>query len=90
MAFCITKGRPFLSKISSLKNLFLQEFHSTPTRRHAGINKNITPLSSKHLWGRMEGEVEDFVTSCNTCQQSKYITRAPLGLLQSIPPPTTV
>lgn len=34
--------------------------------------------------------VEGFITSCSTCQQSKYVPRAPLGLLKSIPPPNTV
>lgn len=42
----ITKGRPFLSKNSSLKNLFLQEFHSTLEGGHAGINKTLQSLQA--------------------------------------------
>lgn len=40
------KGRPFLSKNSSLKNLFLQEFHSTLEGGHAGINKTLQSLQA--------------------------------------------
>lgn len=38
----------------------------------------------------MHKDVKDFVSKCLSCQQTKYIPRLPLGLLQPIPPPSGI
>lgn len=38
----------------------------------------------------MQKDVKKFVSSCATCQQTKYLARAPLGLLQATTPLTAV
>lgn len=72
------KGKPFLSQYSSVKKLFFQEFHSIPSGGYTGITKTITRFQANAYWVGMRKEVEEFVTSCPTCQRTKYLPRAPL------------
>lgn len=73
---------PLLSKYSSLKSLSLQEFHSTTVRGNAASTKTLNRLQENVYWSGMWKEVEDFVTSCPTCQPTKYLPRAPFRLSQ--------
>lgn len=81
-------GKPFLSKNSALKPLLTQEFHSTLLGGHAGIQKNTAPLNNNVFWDGMRQDVVDFVSSCSTCQQTKYLPQP--GLLQPITPAAAV
>lgn len=44
------QGKPYLSRNSSLKPLFLQEFHSTPLGGHTGITKTFQRLKANDYW----------------------------------------
>lgn len=63
---------------------------STPTGGHAGITKTLHCLQAKVYSSGMKRDVENSFTSYNTCQRSKNIPQASLGLLQMIPPPNAV
>ena len=41
-------------------------------------------------WPHMRGDVEQFIASCLLCEQTKYLTKAPTGLLRPLPTPTLV
>ncbi|KAH9679078.1 hypothetical protein KPL71_025968 [Citrus sinensis] len=67
-----------------------QEFHSTPLARHVGIHRTYIRLSANFFWVHMRRDVEKFVTECLICQQTKYSTKAPAGLLQPLHIPSLV
>lgn len=56
------------------KTNFVQDFHATPTGGHAGIAKTFSCLSDTVFWEGMHKDVVEFVSSCITCQKTKYIT----------------
>ena len=47
-------------------------------------------LSALFYWKGMRKSVEDFISKCLICQQTKYSTRVPGGLLQPLPTPSQV
>lgn len=60
----------------------MQEFHATPTSGHAGVAKTLSHLKDNVYWDTMRMDVKTFVSTCLTCQQTKYVPELPLGLLQ--------
>ncbi|KAH9646382.1 hypothetical protein KPL70_024860 [Citrus sinensis] len=84
------KNRFFISSHSVLKPSLLQEFHATPVAGHAGVKRTLVRLSTLFYWPNMRKDVELFVASCLLCQQTKYSTQAPAGLLQPLPIPSLV
>lgn len=84
------KGRYFLGGGSKLKQHLIKEFHSTPTAGHGGVKRALVRLSNTFYWIGMRKDVEQFVENCTICQQTKYQTSAPAGLLQPLPIPTMV
>lgn len=83
-------GKLLLSSTSPLRHSILHEFHSTPVGGHGGIYKTLKKISSNFVWPGLKADVESFVKSCEVCQQTKYVTSSPAGLLQPIPIPTKV
>ena len=83
-------GKLYIGPHSPLKHLLLAEHYSVPTAGHQGITKTLARLSASFNWPGMRRDVKDFVLSCPECQQTKYLTKAPAGLLQPIPPPARV
>lgn len=57
---------------------------------HTGITRTLLRLSSNFYWPQMRKDVANFVAACLTCQQTKYSTQAPAGLLQPLPIPSQV
>lgn len=82
-------GKPFLGKDSALK-LFLQEYHDTTTSDQAGIFKTFNHLKQNFYWDGMHQDVLKHVSTCKTCQETKYLPSVPFGLLQPIPPPSAI
>ncbi|XP_074351847.1 uncharacterized protein LOC141690994 [Apium graveolens] len=82
------KGRFYVSQHSELKESLLHEFHATPIAGHAGIKWTLVQLSSLFYWPHMRRDVEQFISTCLLCQQTKYSTKAPTGLLQPLPIPS--
>ena len=57
---------------------------------HAEVAKTLCRLSINLFWEGIREYVNKFVEECTICQQTKYETKAPNGLLQPIPPPQCV
>ena len=84
------RQRYYISVQSSLKGQLLHEFHATPMAGHAGVKRTLVRLSSRFFWPNMRKDVEAYVAACLICQQTKYSTQAPAGLLQPLPVPAQV
>ena len=84
------KHRYYISPNSSLKALLLHEFHATPFASHGGVKRTLVRLATLFYWPRMRADVEQYVSACLVCQQTKYSTQAPAGLLQPLPVPSLV
>ncbi|KAL4581119.1 hypothetical protein LXL04_017328 [Taraxacum kok-saghyz] len=84
------KGRLFIPDISSLKLKLLQEGHTSPTGGHGGFLKTFKRVSTQFYWPKMKQEIRIFVQNCVVCQQQKYQTLSPAGLLQPLPIPVQI
>ncbi|GJY92684.1 ty3-gypsy retrotransposon protein [Tanacetum coccineum] len=58
--------------------------------RHSGVKKMLVGMSALFYWKGMGKSIEDFIRKCLVCQQTKYSTQAPTGLLQPLPTPLRV
>lgn len=74
------KRKPFLGKTSSLKSLFLQNYHES-LGRHAGAFKTLKRIKQNVHWEGIKQDIKEYVSACHTCQQTKYIPQRPLRLL---------
>ncbi|VFQ94095.1 unnamed protein product [Cuscuta campestris] len=82
--------RVCLSTTSNLKGEILQEFHSSPSTGHPGIERTFRRVAAVFFWPHMRRDIAAFVASCLTCQATKYSTQKPGGLLQPLPVPGRV
>lgn len=84
------KGKLYIPSSSPLKNVILEEFHSTLLGGHSGITKTYGRLKDNVYWEGMKQDVTNFVNSCLTCQHTKIPAHLPYGLLQPLPIPEGV
>ena len=78
------KGRKVLPSSSIHKQHILHEFHYTPIG-HSGILRTYKRVSDNFFWTGMKQDVCAYIQQCDVCQQHKYDTLAPVGLLQPLP-----
>lgn len=78
----------FVPDDQELQTELLGYFHSSPIGGHGGILKTFTGLSELFFWDGLKTSVQNFVRNCLICQQTKYSTSKPMGLLQPLPIPT--
>ncbi|WVY96227.1 hypothetical protein V8G54_028378 [Vigna mungo] len=55
---------------------------------HMGISRTLSKILSSFYWHDIRKDVKQFVEQCTICQQTKFPTQPPTGLLQLIPPPS--
>ena len=53
----------------SMKQEFLSQAHDDSS--HQGIERTLTRLKSRYFWVGIGSDVNDYVTSCETCQKAK-------------------
>ncbi|GKE47362.1 ty3-gypsy retrotransposon protein, partial [Tanacetum coccineum] len=82
----IFQDRYYVGLESKLKLPLLKEFHKTRSAGHYATKKMMVGLSAIFYWKGMR-KMDDFVRTCLVCQQTKYSTQAPGGLLQPLPIP---
>jgi len=72
---------------NNLKNLILNEFHTSHYAGHPGYQKMLTALRKEYYWPGMKKHVAEYLARCLECQQIKTEHQHPAGLLQPLPIP---
>lgn len=73
-----------------LRTKILKDSHSSPTGGHAGVKRIMARIATSYYWPLLRQSVQKFVANCPECQQVKYSTSPPSGLLQPLPIPEYV
>lgn len=82
------QGRMVVPNSQQLKNAILQMYHDTPVAGHGGFRKTFKAITEVFYWKQMRKDILDYVTRCETCQQTKYSTGKKQGTLQPLPIPS--
>jgi len=77
----------YVPNSNNLKNLILDEFHTSHYTGHPGYQKMVTALRKDYFWPRMKKQVIEYLARCLECQQIKAEHQHPAGLLQPLPIP---
>ncbi|CAI7816592.1 unnamed protein product, partial [Closterium sp. NIES-54] len=64
-------GKIWVPNYAPLRQIQLEEFHDIPYAGHFGSNKTLAGIAKYYYWPRMAADVQQFVTSCDTCQRMK-------------------
>ncbi|CAI5468601.1 unnamed protein product [Closterium sp. Yama58-4] len=80
-------GKIWVPNYAPLRQILLEEFHDVPYAGHFGSNKTLAGIAKYYYWPRMAADVQQFVTSCDTCQRMKSSKQKKAGLLQPLPIP---
>jgi len=86
----IKPGKLVLPRNSSKIPTLLQEYHSSPIGGHSKFFRTYKKLGALVYAEGMKKDIQQFVASCEICQQNKYQTLSPTSLLQPLPIPTHV
>jgi hypothetical protein len=70
-----------------LRTQVLQEAHDTAVAGHQGRDKTLAKIRELYFWPRMATDVEEYVTTCPTCQKTKSTNQKPIGQLHPLPVP---
>jgi hypothetical protein len=84
------EGRIVIPKQSPRIDWLLNEFHATAIGGHCGYLRTYKKLSGVVYWAGMRKKIKEFVEACEVCQQNKYQTLRPGGLLQPLPIPKQI
>lgn len=84
----LRKKRIWIPFPCAITQSLLEEFHASPIGGHFGTAKTLHRLQQNFDWPTIRADVRQFVAQCSVCQQTKYETRKPAGLLQPLPIPT--
>jgi len=66
------------------------EAHDSLEGGHGGYLKTLKRLTASFYWPQLKRDVKTYVQNCLICQQCKYQTLAPAGLLQPLPIPDRI
>ncbi|CAI7885848.1 unnamed protein product [Closterium sp. NIES-53] len=80
-------GKIWVPNYAPLRQILLEEFHDVPYAGHFGSNKTLAGIAKYYYWPGMAADVQQFVTSCDTCQRMKSSKQKIAGLLQPLPVP---
>ena len=79
----IPSGSPFIPKL-------LEQFHASAIGGHEGELKTFKRLTQEVYWKGMRRDVVEFIKGCQICQENKYSTLSPTGLLSPLPIPQKI
>ena len=57
-----------------VRNMVVQELHSTPYSAHPGIQRTVGKIRRSFYWKGMSGHIRQFVENCPVCQMEKLTT----------------
>src|SRR5260370_35706704 len=72
-------------KGEGIRSLMIENIHKIVG--HYSYPKTLMYMCKHYWWPTMAKDVEQFCTSCETCQTTKWCTSKPLGLLHNLPIP---
>ncbi|CAI7820390.1 unnamed protein product [Closterium sp. NIES-53] len=64
-------GKIWVPNYALLRQILLEEFHDVPYAGHFGSNKTSAGIAKYYYGPQMAADVQQFVTSCETCQRMK-------------------
>ncbi|KAK9134740.1 hypothetical protein Syun_014070 [Stephania yunnanensis] len=79
----LPKGSPLLQRI-------LFEYHDGALGGHSGFLRTFKRIERDLYWVGMRQDIKRYVAECSICQQHKYQSLSPAGLLQPLPIPQQV
>ena len=88
--YLLFKGRLYLPGNSTLIPLLLLEGHDGKVGGHSGVLKTYKRVAASVFWPGMKRDINEYVRNCQVCQQNKYQTLTPGGLLQPLPIPNRI
>ena len=68
----------------------MRQFHDSTIGGHEGVLKTFKRMAREVLWKNMRSDITEFIKACAICQQNKYSTLSPAGLLSPLPIPQQV
>lgn len=71
----------------NLRHQCLHECHDAPYSGHFGVTKTMLTLKRSFWWPSMRADVQQYVSSCDSCQRVKSRNDLPAGLLHPLPVP---
>ncbi|KAA0042166.1 DNA/RNA polymerases superfamily protein [Cucumis melo var. makuwa] len=77
----VKQGRLYVPNISELKNVILEEAHSSAYAMHPSSTKMYRALKKTYWWPRMKQEIVEYVDRCLICQQVKLVRQRPEDFL---------
>lgn len=80
-------NRIWIGQNSQLQQKLLAACHSSPVGGHSGIPVTYQRIKKLFAWKGLKKAVQQFVSSCSTCQQAKPDRSRLPGLLQPLPVP---
>lgn len=70
-----------------LRTRILAELHDSVTGAHSGRDRMLAEVQKRFQWQGLAGDVERYVTTCDTCQRNKHSKQLKPGLLMPLPLP---
>lgn len=83
--FYTFRGRVVVPEV--LRSTVLRDHHSNPASGHFGWQRTTELIERQFWWPKLREDVQSFVHSCTSCQQSKASNQRPFGLLSPLPIP---
>lgn len=83
-------GKLMIGINSNLRQTIVEELHNSKVGGHSRYFRTLRRIRSLFYWKGMNRFVRNFLADCLVCQQSKYPTSRPLGLLQPLAIPSDV
>ncbi|XP_070013712.1 uncharacterized protein [Nicotiana sylvestris] len=66
------QGRVCVPNVDGIRELILEEAHSSRYSIHPGVTKMYLDLRQHYWWRRMKKDIVGFVAQCLNCKQVKY------------------
>eukprot|EP00878_Enallax_costatus_P001624 GHUV01001775.1.p1 GENE.GHUV01001775.1~~GHUV01001775.1.p1 ORF type:complete len:1469 (+),score=368.37 GHUV01001775.1:420-4826(+) len=70
-----------------LQQKIIAELHDTPYSGHKGVTKTLAAVQRLYWWPGLRSSVNNFVTTCASCQRNKVQGKKPIGMLQPLEVP---
>jgi hypothetical protein len=72
---------------AALRQRCIVEAHDTPYSGHKGVTKTLAAVQRLYWWPGMRAAVNNYVTTCASCQRNKAPGKKPIGLLKPLEVP---